>query len=226
MFAVYMAILIVAARLYKGVKDTLLERKNREDAKRNGKSFWLDRNMIPHHIENDSPFFISYDSKTGDDWEIDPYSGRRVKNLSFEKRISIDEKERQIAIKNNCEYYPFEGRKDHSNDYINGRGYHYKSVRTGEEYVVRKWYGVLWLINIRTRMADDWDKEDIADQIAKGYQLPKYVNEGGKKNGRFTTVSPTDEYIKELKQQYNNKHFELDDCYQYPLRLTSDKRTH
>lgn len=179
MFGLFMLILFIAVWFASNINanNEVRHRKNR--AKEKGQEFYLDRNGTMVDTKTDIPYdYRKLDD--GDTWKVNAYTNKPIKNISEERRKTVDEMEKKRAIENGKTVYPFEGgvRDFHEKDLIQGR--RYKDIKTGKTYVKRKYNNIIFLFNIDTcelERIDDGSKRDNGYWIYENGQVIKGINE-------------------------------------------------
>lgn len=215
MLGIFMAIAEVAARFYVVFDARQQELKRKQDAINKGKEFYTDRYGTQHYVKNDQPYFIRSDfdykaMKPGDKWEVNPYTGEKIRNISAEAKRKTANEELNKAINAGYEYYAFEGRKNHANDKI--IGIRYKKISTGEIYVLRLYHNCKLLVNIKTGFAEDWDRvgiqkrrEEFAKDGRKCTMLTSEIDPITGIKNYAKVVEITDEVMNGLIEDYNER---------------------
>lgn len=149
-------LVIIGLIVYKIIYDinrvnTAKDRKKR--AIENGIGCYTDSNGYTVHTDTGQPFMYSHFATgkyTKDVYEINPATGKIVRNVSEDCRRELDNKRRQEAIAKGEEYYRFEESWNrHNSDVI--QGYRYKNVNTGKIYVKRDYLDLEWWMDVNTR---------------------------------------------------------------------------
>lgn len=82
MIGLLFGLLHIGGLTAKGLSEIHEENSRKEWAIKHDSHFYMDRHGHMRHTENDQPYEITRDWKTGDVIEYDPYTGRTLKNLS------------------------------------------------------------------------------------------------------------------------------------------------
>ncbi len=178
MFGLFMLILFIVVWFAANIQTNNDVRNRKKRAKEKGQEFYLDRNGTMVDTKTDVPY--DYQKIDGDVWKVNAYTRKPIKNMSEERRWSIEEKERKKAIEEGKSIYPFEGeiRDTHSKDKIQGR--RYKDLKTGEIYVKRKYNNIVFLFNVNTKKLeriDDGSRNEDGYWIYENGQLIKGISE-------------------------------------------------
>lgn len=141
--------------------------KNKQEAKEKGWDSYLDHKGYLHHIDTDIPYRYERDFFSGDTYEVNPYSGKRLRNVSEDYRNKNAKLARELAMRDGRRFYQYEKDNDHhKDDLLNGiRGYRYRDLYSDNEYVKRefvkitgnttnKYANMVFYLNINTKMFD------------------------------------------------------------------------
>lgn len=170
MFGLYMLILFIIAR----VISIILDRKNeidwRNKARENKDALWVDRYGTAHHTNNDKPFMMVRDLKTGDLLEKDPYTNEIIRNDSADYRYAKLTEAKQKGNR----VYTYEritedftlNSRNHKDDKYWIQGRRWIDVNTGRTYVrrcIKKMGYTIWYLDIETGLYAFPDDEYLTD---------------------------------------------------------------
>ena len=163
MFGIYMVVLYIIARIIKAVGIKAGEVRRRNEAIKNGSSFYLDRNYTKIRVSDDVPF--EYRRIDGDLYEINPYTHHIKRNISEERRQKTEKEQREKAIKEGKRMYEFEPRDTMAYLHFKEKveGIRYKDIETGNICVKRKKCCKDWYVNVETGMYEYCDPEKLKD---------------------------------------------------------------
>lgn len=201
-FALFMIFIVGGTRLVAMFSERSDEVRRRKKALREGEKFYHDRYGTLHYADTDEPYQLYHDYKTGDTYEINPYTFEKRKNVSLERRQITEEIERKKAIAKGRRLYPFEGtgyyqQHDEPREI---KGVRFKDMKTGEIYVRREACGIYFYLNLKTGLFDFYDYPKNPN-ISHGY----YDIETGKS----VRIKFTPECAQWLKEKLNNRQREL-----------------
>ena len=166
-----MLLTVLIARFLSGIASIVqIEstiHKNKNEAKEKGWDSYLDHKGYLHHIETDVPYRYQRDFISGDMYEVNPYSGAKIRNISEDYRNENANKAKQWAIRDGRRFYQYEKRNNHLGDINKPNGicgYRYKDLYSNNEYVkrefciytgtVNRYNNMVFYLNIKTKMFD------------------------------------------------------------------------
>lgn len=83
-FGLFMIGAVAAAKLGKDIDTYKTTKRRKKRAIENGKDFYVDKNGYPVHL--DSGLAYTYRWINGEQWEVDPYTGAKRRNISRENK--------------------------------------------------------------------------------------------------------------------------------------------
>ena len=188
------------------------EMKRRRAARFKQKEFYTDRNGTLRYTDSNEPYMLvsDFDYETlqpGDTWEVDPYTGKKKRNLSEDVRRRREIKQMEEASSKGAEYFAYEGiSQRHYADSIKGERYkRIEDVKNGvctpSIFVRRFACKIPLFINIDTTMAEDWDISWINAMTNNGRgQLSVFHN------GLYEWMRVTNESKQKILNWANSEH--------------------
>lgn len=98
MIGLLFGLLHIGCSTAKGISDYHEEYESKRRAIKNGRDFYTDRNNNTVHVKDDQPYFVKR-NEVGDVVEVNPYTGKTIRNISNENRI-IQRNAKAHLIKN------------------------------------------------------------------------------------------------------------------------------
>ena len=147
MIGLLFGLLHIGGLTAKGVSEIKREHDSKKHAIESGSNFYTDRHGNMKHVENDEPFMITKDWRSGDAVEVNPYTHKIVKNITQQNRMKQNEAvekakengERYVMYDNNLNgrpHYPYYiPQIDYEHGYI---GYMNNSIKYPDQHIEGK----------------------------------------------------------------------------------------